>query len=324
MNNKMKSLVFLMLIILTSCAVRPKRKESSYNTVNVLEDKSTVKIDKENQLIASSYGYGPKKDSDISEQVESTKRDPVVVIHLAPAGYHMAGYISLLRSMEQQNIKIAAISAEGLSTIVAALYAKYNDSNRVEWKLYSLLGRLKKTTLYSSNWKEQIKIFLREEFKGKREHQLKSLLLIPLMTNEKVIITKEEIIDKVIMSSLNITSSRDLSNKLSTLLSSEVDFRHRLTKQASADIVFQIAILPENFVFKGISGYQYGIYTKKVYQLAKKSKVFFQLDYLANPIDEIPNIGEAIARTKKSSDNIAKVMLKKIKAWKTKNNKSKL
>ena len=44
--------------------------------------------------------------------------------------------------------------------------------------------------------------------------------------------------------------------------------------------------------------------------------MFYQLDYLVNPIDEIPNIGEAIARTKKSSDNITSVMLKKINDWK--------
>ena len=319
MNGSIHTFILLVILFLASCALEQKRKNSNFETVNVPIDKSSVNIDGEDQLSAHAYGYGPKEIHNNLEQSELATREPVIALHLAPAGYHMAGYISLLRSIEQQKIKIAAISGEGLSSVLAALYAKYNDSNRVEWKLYSMFGRLQKVPFYSIKWKEKVQTFLEKEFENKKEHQLRSLLLVPLVVNDEVVMTKEEPVEIAVMSSLNITGSGLKAERLSSLLSTEVDYKEYLTQHASADIVFQVGILPENFNLKGNSGYQYGIYSKKVYLLAKKSDVFYQLDYLENPIDEIPNIGEAIARTKKSSDNITSVMLKKINDWKNVN-----
>ena len=315
----MKYFSYIFLATLLSCALNSQQNDKGINTVEVPLQQKKVLIDKDNHTYHSSYGP-VEIIQDNSKNSVMVVREPVVGIHLAPAAYHVAGYISLFRSLEEHKIKISALSGEGISAIVAALYAKYQDSNRVEWKLYALFGNLKDVYPFTKEWKQRIALFLEEEFQDQKLHQLKALLLVPLISNHEIVVRSNALVVTTLMSSLNITGADSKSITQSSLLSTQVNFKRYLEDFAKTDIIFQVSILPETFKLSGNSGFLLGIYSKKFYQLAKQGSLFYQLDYLLTPVDEIPNIGEAMARTKKSSDNLAMLIFNKIQMWKTKNN----
>lgn len=330
----MKYLFLFFLVTLFSCATDSEFQEKESHTIQLPVETSKVSIDKGNNDFGHTYGpqsYDPQsygrqsygRQTDVVDRVGvqnkafTNRREPICILHLAPAAYHAAGYISFFKSIEQRSLKISAISAEGFSIIPAALYAKYMDSNRVEWKMYALLGKLKGTRPFEKEWKKRVSEFLHDEFSELRVQQLRSLLLIPLLVNNEIVVSKDDLIHPSIMSALNITSSSSKGEKVSSLLSNQIDYDAFLRQVISADLIFQVSITPEVVDLENPDGYLLGIYSKKIYQLAKHSELFYQLDYIKTPLDQIPNIGQVVAKTKDSSDSIAKLILKKIEKWKT-------
>jgi hypothetical protein len=310
-------LLFLSLIVF-SCATGPSKKKGGFATVDLSVDKKdkAVTIERNNQKFDGSYGPSIKGELELKQKSKQVSRDPIIAIHLAPAGYHASGYISFFRKLEKEKIRVNAISAEGFSSVIAALYAKYHDSNRLEWKTYALYGRLKGLDMYSTKWSRELSSFLKEEFKNSRMEQQKSLLIIPLIHKGQLKTYSTGKIRDIVSAAVKL----DGDALTSSLLNKKVVFKSEIKEKAAADLVYQITILPDRISFKKPSGYIWGVYSKKAYQLAQSGESFYRLATLGSKVDELSNISAAVKITRDASEKISQDIALKIEEWKSQNN----
>lgn len=311
-----KILILSYILMISSCSSFNQTKTVSENLVELEISDKDKQLNIDDQTKQFDQVYGPSF-KDLNQNTQEVKTpSPIVAIHLAPAGMQISGYLSLFNELESRNIKINIISGEGLSTIIAALYAKYQNSAMLEWKLYELFGKIKNSQFLSNQWKIKLKDFLEEEFKDTKMNQLSSLLIFPLEISGELKLVDDYLIIKGLMSSLEINPKQYNSS----LLNEKVDYSDFISKKFNPDIIIQVGIYTNDVSFKESNVILRDIYSKKLTSLSKKSEFFLNLENLNFPLDQVNNISVARKRTASSAKSIVNKIEEKIIKWKNSNN----
>lgn len=222
----------------------------------------------------------------------------VLALDLYPALYKSIGYVSFLKEIDEKEIDVQIFSASGFSAIVAALYIKYENANRVEWKIFSLIRLLKGEKVYSSGWKKIISNFLHDEFGDMKLVELNKLLIIPQAKNNRVSFNFHLTVKRAVLNSLNLKSR----NSNSILLSHNFKYEQAI-KKLGADIIFRVSALVKRPLFKQGDDFIFGVYSKLAgnmlmeslkFNLINEDNEFYYIDHVENLTDELSKVDNSV------------------------------
>jgi hypothetical protein len=162
------------LLLITSCSSFKTKKEISEESADKTsqEKNGEILIDSsEPEIHSDSDGEEEDHDpSDVSEQIEGSRdneaRDLSIV--LADGGIESVSYIGFLKGLELKKSHIEEIDGRGMGLLIAALYAKHQKANILEWKLFKILNPLLpiRSEAMLKDTKGAILDFVKSEFLG--------------------------------------------------------------------------------------------------------------------------------------------------------------
>ncbi len=301
---------FLLLILISSCQTR-SRKNNQISVVDLDESSSKPKVtdkdSKENVYGPLNEGAVPIEDSD-----KKIEKNPIIALHLAPALYNSFAYIELLDQMERLGVRPKIIVTSGFNSIVAALYAKYESANRVNFKMFSLLNQLKNKEAFSSDWMDSVSDFINDEFEEERQERLKIIVIIPAYKGRKVHLLKsgplaQNIIDAIDLNRLNENF----------LLRPSLAYRKEVN-QMGIDLSFYYSVFGAEDKISAPSGYLLGVY-RKVRGFGRDPKAGFeQINVNNKNIDKVSNLVDQLASVRERSLELSEKAFEKIQKWKNK------
>lgn len=301
-------LVYISLFFVSCSSVT--EKSPIHDSVSVSLDSKSTSININSKINKISSTYGPLNDVVV---IKSEKKivTPIIAIHLAPAAYHSSAYIALFKSLEKRKIKIAVISAEGFSSVIAALYAKYESSKLLEWKIYKLFGLLSSEKYLSQAWFTKLDDFLDDEFKDIKMNQLPKLFLLPEIIDNKIHLIANQEVRSAVKNSLMVFKSQVNSS----LVSEQVYFNNEIKKYCSADMIFHVGVLQDNLSWKESNEKIKNIYDKKFSKINQVNGEFLLLDSINRPIDSVNMVSEVEKMIFKSSETITHKIQSVIQKW---------
>lgn len=308
-------LQFLILFIISGCALDERRNTTEFDTVNISKEFHSPKVE---TGVEGEDVYGPSAENTPVLSSTPIEKQAIVALDLSPALYQSFSYLKMFSDLEKKKININIIISSGFSAIIAALYAKYKSANRLDWSGYALIRKLEKEKkVFSSSWLKTIELFLKEEFKETGLEQLKVLIAIPTFDEEKneIILKHTGSIVEAIMDSLRFQRSRE-----SFLLNPSKSYFGK-EKLFGADKVFRVTSFPKKFKLRTPSGFVLGVYSKLAGFIHYQTNSYMDLSsekflYL----DEIPNISDLMSSVSGPSDIISSKILKSLQEWTNKNN----
>jgi hypothetical protein len=291
---------YLILLVLFSCA--QTRVEYDITSVSLnTDDKETLEIDKNSQS-----DYGPSKE--VISNEEEKKRKAIVSLTLYSSIYHSLPFIEFIKQIEKKNLNISMISSQGFGSVLAALYAKEKSSSYLEWKLFDLLKRIKNLKPYTSEWKEILSVFIKEEFGVLKVSQLKLLLLIPQLVDGKVSLVQNSSVVEVLNSSLNLSNKHNFFYKPKNYIE-EVEL-------VGPDLSFSISFIPKVVQFKTLNGLEWGIYTRYLGHVMKSdSSIYVMRSERSSEIDNLEPLSDITKDYAKQINEYVQVLEQKIKEW---------
>lgn len=307
MNRIYFALIFLVIF---SCTTKQKVNDSFTETVSLEGTTEAISVDVNKESVDT---YGPTFHGEQQDlQKSTTERAPVVTLDFVPSLYASLSYITLFKELEKKKIYPNIMVANGFSLIIASLYGKYKNSNKLEWKVFALLRKLQGIKVYSSEWYDEIESFLNDEFGNTRIEQLKVLVVVPGSLKKQKLVTTGKV-SQVIMDSLSLTNSYAFINKPHFKYQSKV-------KELGSDLYFVVNSLPKKFNFKTPNGFVWGLYTRisGLYDNVDKNVLNIKSDIKF--LDTLPNLSDLLINTRSDVSQITDTISQEITEWVNKNN----
>lgn len=307
-------ILILILIFLTACATKDKSSEVA--TVSISNEEATkLEIDKQN-----SNDYGPtsgRENLSNDEEKNKESREPVIQLNIYSSLYASLALVEYLKMSEKENIKFSIILANGFASLISVLYAQDQSVSRVEWKLFELIKKLDGKIPFSGEWLETIQIFLTKEFKQKKLHQLKTLVSLPEIKNNQLILNSTGLIVDAVMKSLSMT------NKTSYILSPIAYNQNE--SGLNPDIRKNISFIPRQVGFKNLIDYEWGVYASYLSFLDKSSNNYTLIttqDESKYYIDELTPLSDMTSPFNAGIEQNILELKESIKQWKEENTTS--
>jgi hypothetical protein len=243
----------LVLILLTSCTLFRKKDNISIGEVKNGSG-IVINTEKSNQVYGPSFGLPADKN------LEKRKRNPVVAHAFSPGLYATWSHVGALKRLRKKKVPINMLIGSEFGALTAALYAKHKKTSLVEWKMFSLIQKLGKSSkVFSKDWKSTINDFIDQEFKRDKIERFKIPLILPLYSKkiDKVVYVKRGSASTILKAHFQIYGESDLSfipNSDLVLYSSDA------IKESGADIIIGYEVIPEQVLFNKDDGYYYGVY----------------------------------------------------------------
>ena len=294
-------LILILSILLIGCSSRIKNDNLS--TVSLGDAEEQIEIDQNKKNI-----YGPQVEGeDKTEKV----RYPVIALNIYSSIYETIGSVELLKQFEEKKINISMISSNGFGAVIAVLYAKMKSASFVEWKLFALLKELDNKVPYSREWQKIINRFVKNEFKNLKLNQLKTLVLIPEVKNNKITLNSTDKISDAIAKTLNLNSRENFISKPENY--------DEILKNQAADLVSSVYFISTNTKMHQLAGYELGIYSAYLGQIINKSEIKPIQTGDKVFIDEIGVLSERMERYKKQVKDFTQDQINLIEKWQEEN-----
>lgn len=304
--SKQVIVFFLICLFSFSCQVR-RAKNSDFAVVDLEQKYSKPQVTKIN---SDENVYGPVSENTLTGEKEG-EVNPIVALDFAPALYNSLGYIELLSHLERKSIRPKVIITSGFSLLVASLYAKYQSTNRVNFKMFELMGKLQKTDgVFSKDWLDEVASFLEKEFKNSTIESLPTLVVIPKYEQNNLKIVYSGNIKENIMASLSLNKSRE-----NFLIRPSINYRPEV-KKLGIDFYYQFSALGDKVSFNRPSGFLLGVYSKIRGFSKYKPHGFEEINLNNNTIDNIPNIVDLMRVAKSNSFMLSEKIITNIDEWK--------
>lgn len=307
----MKFLILALFLISGCAGIKPV--SNSIESVNIENDFHSPVLNTE-KIENDVYGPMANSSSPITVEKNNSQRY-ILALDLSPALYQALAYAKLFTNLERKNIKVNIITSSGFSAIIAVIYAKYQSSSRLDWKLYALMRELGDGNIvFTSSWYRKIENFLKNEFNETRLEELKTLVAIPIFENGKYRLVHSGNIVSVLMESIKLQDSKN-----SFLLTPSPEY-FGLEKEFGTDGIFRITAMPRRIRLKTISGFVLGVYSKLAGFIHYQTNEFQVLQEEENIfIDNNPNISDLMSSVSESSKKISEEISVSIEEWTNKN-----
>lgn len=296
-------------ILICSCSTGFKKNSLFDETVNVEKNQISNKADINEQIDQNTYG--PVYESESKKSIDEKNRLPVFALDLVPSLYASLSYLALFKQLEENKIFPNIINTSSFTLVIAVLYAKYKSVNKVEWKLFSLLKKLRNTIIFTSQWRRAIEEFLINEFEDKRIEQLKILVTTPRGKNSQKLIKTGKVVD-VIMNSLVVSKKENYINQPHFI------YREKIL-ELGVDLYFCLNALPKKFNFYVPNSYVWSLYTRISGMAHSDSSVNF-IGHQLLKIDKVPNMSDLFGTANESATFLNDEIKNIYQNWIDKNN----
>lgn len=323
---KLLSLVCVLSFLCVSCSgIKPIHGSDPEKETN-LDWKSSGSSPEPKVLEPSqppSDQVGPVSPTTSTENLSA--REPVIALILGPGLNRTAAHISFLRMLEQRGVKVRLIQGQELGAVVAALYARYQSAERVEWFFYKYFRKNERASVLTSSWRQSIEEELLSSL-GKdacKEMTLESLKIdyvLPLysMKEKKVQYLRRGPLCAPLLQSLTpIVDAKDYSASFEWGL-----FNSSALKKAGADLVIGVDVLGNKLLFRKENQKLKELYSKvrNIRNIEKKYvDHFVSLPVDDMPMDGLENLPLVSKKSLLYSDKAVKEIVEKIKKWKENN-----
>lgn len=301
--------LIILSILICSCSTGFKKKSSFDETVSVEKNQSSNKADINEQIDQNTYGPVYEKES--KNLLDEKNRLPVFALDLVPSLYASLSYLALLKQLEENKIYPNIINTSSFTLVIAVLYAKYKSVNKVEWKLFSLLKKLRNTIIFTPQWLSAIEEFLINEFEDKRIEQLKILVTTPQGKKSQKLIKTGKVVE-TIMNSLAVSKKDSYINQPHFI------YRDKIL-ELGVDIYFCINALPKKFNFYVPNSFVWGLYTGISGMAHSDPSVNF-IGHQLLKIDKVPNMSDLFGNANESATFLNDEIKNKYQNWIDKNN----
>lgn len=301
--------LIILSILICSCSTGFKKKSSFDETVSVEKNQSSNKADINEQIDQNTYGPVYEKES--KNLLDEKNRLPVFALDLVPSLYASLSYLALLKQLEENKIYPNIINTSSFTLVIAVLYAKYKSVNKVEWKLFSLLKKLRNTIIFTPQWLSAIEEFLINEFEDKRIEQLKILVTTPQGKKSQKLIKTGKVVE-TIMNSLAVSKKDSYINQPHFI------YRDKIL-ELGVDIYFCINALPKKFNFYVPNSFVWGLYTGISGMAHSDPSVNF-IGHQLLKIDKVPNMSDLFGTANESATFLNDEIKNKYQNWIDKNN----
>lgn len=301
--------IFFILITILAISCTKQNKESDISTVSFEQDSEDIlSIDKN-----LNTAYGPSNEG--TEQLENLgSREPVIGISIYSTLYNSLSFIHLLKVIEEKEINVSIISANGFSAVLAALYAKEKSASYVEWKIFEMRKGLVGFTPFSTQWRAFLKKFLIKEFKNVQLQQMKALLLVPIINKGSVELKSTGLVSDVLIRSLNLLDETNFIRKASVYTEQLRDF--------STDVSIEYYSLSTRPKLSSLEGLNYGLYTKYVGELLNDSELDRVSSITQLGLDDFLPLSDIIKNFEDGNNQLIEKLVDKINQWKQENTPS--
>lgn len=202
----------LILFGLSGCSSKPKPHFSNQHQTDVVDLDVSLNLSetqapevKSDQLV-DSYGPTPNVVIATSSDLNNKKTSKVLGLYLGPGGHRVLGHLSVMKILEERNLRPSVYVGTGLSAIVLAQYLSGIKLNKIEWNFYRFFNSLgRKDEPWSHSWISKVKEFLIDPIKAKKIQDLERILLVPLydVNKKSVVLVRKGPLDKILMANLN-------------------------------------------------------------------------------------------------------------------------
>lgn len=280
----MKINIFLTLLFLISCTSHQVVK---VGTVDIDKNtESNIKINKNENNVE----YGPMAGTPSIISSKSKIQTKLIGLHLGAGSYSTLHYIGLFKNLKKNDVKIGVVSGVGLGALFAALYAKYENPDVIEWKTFKLVSELKLTRFLDGNWKKKYHDFLNKEFNNEEIQKLKIATFIPVYDskNKKIHLLKSGSIKRALMSAITFHSKKYLSPMV--IGKNQFNIEH---KNFGADIILNPYLLSGTSKITQVDGLNWGIYARN-FKEVNSQDTDWTLKLGNEYIDKLDNISNLV------------------------------
>ncbi|GAB4009646.1 MAG: hypothetical protein Fur0010_00690 [Bdellovibrio sp.] len=233
--NKLHIFTFMTFLFINSCSHLNNSEDRTSKNIAINE---TVQVEKE---IDSKYSPNIN-DGIIPTQFEITKKkrdNKVIGVILNGSGYRSFLFPDLFSGFESKGFKVHVLTGYELGAVVAALIAKYESPEKVEWVLFKLKNQLKEYSAYSKRWMKLFNSFLESEFKNDNVQDYKLVLALPYYDSkfEKLVFKKRGVVRDLLSQHLiYCESSREgkISKNVLTLEGLDIDWPILVTTEMNS------------------------------------------------------------------------------------------
>ncbi len=288
------------------------------------------KIDKDIPLIeerkTNKTEIGPLPVEDIYQNV-GKKRIPIVALELGPALNRGVVYSAVFKGLERNQISVHIVSGVGMGALSAALYARGDTPELIEWKFHNLMGKLVDKKIYSRDWKSEVHKFIKKEFKNRKIESLQKQLILPVYDKKKHAIryiTKGSLYETLIS---NFEFSRIAPSENNYISAMEwKPFSWNTLKKYGADVIISFDSLGNRISFVDYNDeHIFGLFNKtmSLIKISSKNKNgFFHLPVEKMDLDSKEKIQDYILKTLEFMDEKASEIKEIIEKWSSKTKSS--
>ncbi|ATH09354.1 hypothetical protein BIY24_15815 [Halobacteriovorax marinus] len=301
-------LSFLFLILVVSCSsTKEYRYSSVYEGVDVerVEEKEIPLI--ENKTTTQSYGPVLGEESDyVNNQSKKVK-----ALFLYPGAMNSITYLKFVDNLQKYKVEPVVYSGAGFGAVMASFLAKGFSTDHIEWKFFSLLDKIKGLEYYSSEWREVVYKFLKDEFGEDRLEGLKKALILPIYDKKlrKVRYLTRGSLYNVLVVNLEIDNTSS-DQYQSPMIEGSLSIGDLTLK--GVDEVAVLNILGNSLNFYKTNHYLIGLYGKLIGSVNQQSAIeskgitWFNLKRNNSELDRIVDLQELQQTTYNKNEDIVK------------------
>jgi hypothetical protein len=324
-------LLLAVLLIQTSCSsIRPLSQKGDDGTLSpdqvdlslpdgeVAGEVSPTLTPSEETVRLGDRGGDTYTHSDSEAGPASSKRLRIG-LSLGPGLYRTINFVSVLKSLERQNLAPQVITGTGFGAIVAAMYANGMTPEIIEWHFYRYFKEKNNYRLYSEEWVEDIDQYLLEKLKNKKiEDSSKKfyMTLFDVKTKKTYYFDKGNIRNLLLMN-LRLTNSiksKDKGTQYTAAFENEV-FNANLMKRLGVDFSIGADVLGAKFDFEDSNEFLIGVYGRAAGRISRDKKsfdYFYSLPLSKMSLDSTQNGAFFLMETQKYAEAQGGALKKKI------------
>lgn len=176
------SLFFILLTTLASCTGPKAKKDPVHPGAMGVELSRPATLDPQ---VNAKVQVGPKLIDEGMEALSSRPRLlPVVGLHLGPGLMRSFAFISSLRELEREGIRVNVISGSELGLVIAALYAFGMSPDLIEWRFFNFVNAAQGVRVHSEEWLNLLERELLGELSKQKVEEAQRTLIAPVYQYE--------------------------------------------------------------------------------------------------------------------------------------------
>lgn len=235
-----------------------------------------------------------------SQQTVLTKEGSIVdinsvewiALYIPPSLYLTASNLVVVDKIRRCTKSKIILSSTGFSALMAALFAKYQAIQKVEWKMYRLSKILEGSKPFSKSWKKELSYFIDETFKNEYFSDLKVPLVINLYAQDgQVTEHYKGKLAPILKAALNIEDF--LGNNFDPSRFNKI-FNSRYIDRLAKDWKILLNSHYSKFIFKYDRGYLWGKYSQISQHIKNDPNAFYNTFDITNKlaIDDLSNLSK--------------------------------